>query len=171
MAGARLQSCRPDEGRHEARTVLSDHGDRREFVAAANASWFGLAREHGLFGPEGEFLLGVPRADRPAEWCRVRLLDEWDLMGAGADAGLFGSAAEGPCFLASSPDGRVVTQTRAHPWGVLSVALARPWRAPTVRRYMEWVVELAFDPDIYDPDDWQPAAALAWERYLRHHTG
>ncbi|MFC4117079.1 hypothetical protein [Nonomuraea zeae] len=46
-------------------------------VEQADAGWFALAAEHGLFGPDREFLLGVPVPDlwRVPSICRYMEAD------------------------------------------------------------------------------------------------
>src|SRR3954469_21026919 len=90
-----VTSRSPDEGRRD-RTVGLNTPDR---VALANADWFALASEFGLFSADRQFLLSLEIADddkladgEPGErvWGLVELHDDWDVMGAGAAAHILG---------------------------------------------------------------------------------
>ncbi|MDT0345854.1 hypothetical protein [Streptomyces litchfieldiae] len=161
-----LVACRPDEGRRDGWVDEENPG----LVDAANEGWFALAREHGLFDPtEREFLLGVPTTEEDAEWRRAKLLDTWDLFGAGAATGLLGSAAGRPEFVMSSLDGRAVMQGTTYHHGVTSIAMSELWRVPTVRAHMERIVAQVAQPNRRDGAAWYPATAQAWRRYVRQH--
>lgn len=80
-------SCGPETGRRDA---YFDYADPN-LIEHANRGWYELAASAGLFGTDHEFLLALPahrysaRAasrHRRSVWCRVRLLDDWDVMGA-----------------------------------------------------------------------------------------
>ncbi|MFE3787084.1 hypothetical protein [Streptomyces goshikiensis] len=109
-----VTSRHPDEGRRD-RTVGLDDPDR---VAKANADWYELATEFGLFSEERRFLLSLPvpvaseGADEPPEavWGLVELLDAWDIMGKGGEVGITGWAYGCPAFVMSAVDGSVFVQ-------------------------------------------------------------
>ncbi|QLE73092.1 hypothetical protein FGW37_17160 [Streptomyces rectiverticillatus] len=129
-------------------------------MEAANAGWFALACEHGVFGPEREFLLALPSGEDGTEWRRVRLLDAWDLMGEGSACGE---------FLMSSLDGRVAMRGTTYQRGVSSIVVPEPWRAPTIRTYMDRISERVTRGEL-DGDRYR-TLAHAWRQYVRHHTG
>ncbi|WP_406529723.1 hypothetical protein [Streptomyces sp. I8-5] len=72
-----------------------------------NKAWYDLATSSGLIDGNREFLLMLPRGTRTAAedrrrrtmhvWHRVRLLERWDIMGAGA-ATFLGIRAGHPGF-------------------------------------------------------------------------
>jgi hypothetical protein len=74
---------------------LVDYKDP-QLVERLNKGWYDLAMSTGLLDENREFLLMLPRATWTAAedrrrrtmhvWHRVRLLDRWDIMGAGAAA-------------------------------------------------------------------------------------
>ncbi|MFI6232051.1 hypothetical protein ACIBD9_00650 [Micromonospora sp. NPDC050784] len=108
-----VTSRQPNEGRCD-RTVSLDDPDR---VAKANADWYELSSEHGLFSKERRFLvsLELPLSDAVDEvgeliWGEVELADEWDVMGLGAASGVLGWARGCPGFAMSSLDGSVFLQ-------------------------------------------------------------
>ncbi|MFG3529927.1 hypothetical protein ACGF8B_24700 [Streptomyces sp. NPDC047917] len=77
------------------------------FVRRLNRAWYELAMSSGLIDENREFLLMLPRGTRTAAedrrrrtmrvWHRVRLLERWDIMGAGA-ATFLGVRAGHPGF-------------------------------------------------------------------------
>ncbi|MGW7308490.1 hypothetical protein ACWGI1_23295 [Streptomyces sp. NPDC054835] len=79
-----------------------------DFITKANASWFELCRERGLFGDDQDFLVTVPLYEGGNDlwWARVRLAESWDLVGAGSVASL-GSGFGEPEFTALSVTGDV----------------------------------------------------------------
>ncbi|MBY8845583.1 hypothetical protein [Streptomyces sp. SP2-10] len=129
-------SCGPGDGR---RDIVLDASDAN-VVGNANSSWFDLASESGLFsGPNREFLLGVDLADNDSasilRWAKVELMEDWDIMGGGADGGMLGSGAGKPEFVMMSTSGEVVL--RGTTWedaiGVLAVPM--PDRVKLIRDY------------------------------------
>ncbi|HEX5114836.1 MAG TPA: hypothetical protein VFW65_06535 [Pseudonocardiaceae bacterium] len=163
-----LVSCRSEDGRTDAWVDGWVHEENPDLVERANAGWFGLATEHGLFGTDREFLLGVPDDDggRVLGWRRVRLRGEWDLVGAGAE--LLGSGAGRPEMTMSSLDGTVVMRISTYQSGVSSIVIAQPWRAPRLRGFMERLVELAARPD--QAGVAERSAADEWVRYVALHS-
>lgn len=135
--------------------------------------WFELAGGSGLFGSDREFLLGVParldaEGDEVFEWRRVRLLPEWDLVGAGAR--VLGSGPGRPEYRMASLDGRSVMQISTYQAGVSSIALWEPWRAITISTHMQRIVELAELEKRADVPDRYRTGSDAWLRYLQHHV-
>ncbi|MEV7783288.1 hypothetical protein [Kitasatospora sp. NPDC088351] len=132
-------SAGPEHGRfdsHEHEVADLDASDMAEKV---NASWHRMATQYGLFDGNREFLLAVGRArlgkDPDEEpytvWLRVRLLDQWDLVGSEADllrsgfATLF-TARFVPEFTAASLDGRMMMNTTVWGNGTISTIVIRP---------------------------------------------
>ncbi|MBL7498752.1 hypothetical protein I6A84_04410 [Frankia sp. CNm7] len=119
FAAGMVTSCHPDEGRRD-RTVRLDDPD---LVSKANADWYALATEFGLFSAERQFLLGISvpigsgggktvshDEEVEAVWGLVELLDDWDIMGKGAAAGITGGPYGRPAFVMSAVDGSVFVQ-------------------------------------------------------------
>ncbi|GGY69758.1 hypothetical protein [Streptomyces omiyaensis] len=136
LAGT-VTSRRTDEGRRD-RTAPLDAPDR---VARANAGWFELATETGLFSDDRRFLLAVnvPRpgavddTDVEAVWSLVELLEDWDIMGAGCEAGITGSRHGFPAFVMSALDGSVFVQGTVWQDGIGTAVLPAPHRVESLR--------------------------------------
>ncbi|WP_229400403.1 hypothetical protein [Micromonospora okii] len=137
-----VTSCHPREGRRD-RTVGIDDPDR---VSKANAGWYALATELKLFSAERLFLVSLDlsidlAADRgsvdedPAEmvWGLVELLDEWDIMGAGAASRILGWGFGCPGFAMSAVDGSVFVQGTVWQDSIGSSALPCPSQVPSLR--------------------------------------
>lgn len=171
-----LATCAPEDGRRDAWVDGWVDEETPGLVEQANAGWFALAAEHGLFGPDREFLLGVPVGDDSgdgydtSQWRRVRLLEEWDLVGAGAETGLLGSRAGRPEFRMCSLDGRVPVQGTTYQSGVTSIVVTELWRAPSICLYMERQVERVQQSNRADVDDRERALVREWLQYLQHHS-
>ncbi|MFJ4126306.1 hypothetical protein OG336_00680 [[Kitasatospora] papulosa] len=109
-----VTSRHPEEGRRD-RTVGLDDPDR---VAKANADWYELGTQFGLFSENRRFLLSLPvpvaseGADEPPEavWGLVELLDAWDVIGRGGEVEITGWAYGCPAFVMSAVDGSVFVQ-------------------------------------------------------------
>ncbi|MFF1542222.1 hypothetical protein [Streptomyces sp. NPDC058291] len=129
-------SCRREDGRRDE-TVARD--DPR-LIEKANEAWFRLAVDHGFFGGDREFLLGVNYADDDSapilRWARVRLSQEWDIMGAGAASGVLGSAAGFPEFAMLSLDGDVILRGTTWQRSVGSLVVPHPHRVKIIRDYV-----------------------------------
>jgi hypothetical protein len=129
-------SCRREDGRRDE-TVRRD--DPR-LIEKANDGWFRLALDYGFLGDDREFLLGVNRADDNSEpilrWARVRLLQEWDIMGSGAATGVLGSAAGFPEFAMLSLDGNVILRGTTWQESVGSLVVPHPHRVKIIRDYV-----------------------------------
>ncbi|MGW7606102.1 hypothetical protein ACWGKW_02230 [Streptomyces sp. NPDC054766] len=129
-------SCRREDGRRDE-TV--DRGDPR-LIEKANDGWFRLVLDYGFLGDDQEFLLGVNYADDGSvpilRWARVRLLEEWDIMGAGAASGVLGSAAGLPEFAMLSLDGNVVLRGTTWQKSIGSLAVPNPHRVNIIRDYV-----------------------------------
>ncbi|MFD8997893.1 hypothetical protein [Streptomyces abikoensis] len=162
-----LAACGPGDGRKDAWVDGWVDEDVPGLEEEANKGWFALAVEQGLFGPEREFLVHVPFDGDSSGWVRVRLLDEWDIMGAGAASGLLGSGSGYPEFVMASLDGRVGMRGTTYQSGVSSIVVPEPWRAPTVYTYMNRLTERATQPDTLDEYDREQVQA--WLEYVQHH--
>lgn len=99
---AQAASCTPSDHRTD---IIFDLNDP-QLIQQANASWYQLSSEAGLFSEgNGLFLLGLPLEEEGASaWVPVRLGESWDIVGKGA-ATLLGSGPGRPEFIALS--GRV----------------------------------------------------------------
>jgi hypothetical protein len=130
-------SCRREDGRRDE-TVRRDDP---QLIEKANDGWFRLARDHGFLGEDREFLLGVNHADDESvpilRWARVRLLQEWDIMGAGAATGILGSAAGLPEFAMLSLDGNVILRGTVWQESIGSLLVPDPHRVKIIRDYVE----------------------------------
>ncbi|MEH0581602.1 MULTISPECIES: hypothetical protein [Streptomyces] len=130
-------SCRREDGRRDE-TVRRDDP---QLIEKANDGWFRLARDHGFLGEDREFLLGVNHADDESvpilRWARVRLLQEWDIMGAGAATGILGSAAGFPEFAMLSLDGNVILRGTVWQETIGSLLVPDPHRVKIIRDYVE----------------------------------
>ncbi|MFJ9607834.1 hypothetical protein ACIRS1_15990 [Kitasatospora sp. NPDC101176] len=132
-------SARPEHGRFDSHQDEVADLDASDMADKVNASWLRMATEYGLFDGNREFLLAVSRADLgedPDEepytvWLRVRLLDDWDLVGSEVDllrsgfATLF-TARFVPEFTAASLDGRMMMNTTVWGNGTISTIVIRP---------------------------------------------
>ncbi|MFI1992970.1 hypothetical protein [Actinoplanes sp. NPDC020271] len=124
------------DGRDDAVILFGDP----DLVANANAAWWRLAEGGGLFGDDRDFLVSVGPEDgevpaRP-HWARVRLMDEWDVIGAGTDHGVLGGPPGRPGFVMMSLDERLLIG--ATTWdGFLSImTLPDPGTTAPIRRGM-----------------------------------
>ncbi|WP_418955483.1 hypothetical protein [Streptomyces tritici] len=134
---------------------LVDYRDPR-FVERLNAAWYDLATSSGLIDENGEFLLMLPRGTWTAEedrrrrtmhvWRRVRLLDRWDLMGAGA-ASFLGVRSGHPGFAALALDNSVWLLTDTYETGAAVYAVRDPATSPDVLHTLESVAKENFYKD------------------------
>jgi hypothetical protein len=99
--------------------------DREDNAAEIDAQWHRLAVEHGIIGPDGEFLVAVD-----GDWKRVRLADEWDLAGSLAEH------PGRPEFLTLSVDGDALlgVTTKEHEVRLIAVGGVRERREAEARR-------------------------------------
>ncbi|MEV6104285.1 hypothetical protein AB0M28_06150 [Streptomyces sp. NPDC051940] len=132
-------SAKPEHGRFDSRPEEIADPSAPDFAEKVNAGWYRMAAEYGLLDERREFLLCVGRARlgedpdiEPYEvWFRVRLLDEWDLVGSEADllrsgfANLFTDRFV-PEFTMASLDGRMMLNTTVWGDGTVSTIVIRP---------------------------------------------
>ncbi|MCT9005386.1 hypothetical protein [Streptomyces rhizosphaerihabitans] len=132
-----VTSCSPDEGRRDRTAALDDPA----LVPKANAGWFELATEFGLFSVDRQFLIyvGLPHPDAVDDtdvegvWGLVELLDDWDIMGAGCAAGVTGSRRGRPAFVMSALDGSVFVQGTVWQDSIGTAVLPNPHRVQSLR--------------------------------------
>ncbi|MFK0200364.1 hypothetical protein [Streptomyces lavendulae] len=116
-------------------------------VERLNEGWYDLALSSGLLDENREFLLMLPRGTwtaaedrRPGRgmhvWHRVRLLDRWDVMGAGA-ASFLGVRSGHPGFAMLALDNGVWLLADTYESGVGVYAVRDPARSPGVLRELE----------------------------------
>lgn len=154
--------------------------DAPSLIERANQGWYELATSFRLFGADREFLLALPahlhsaRAasrHRKSVWRRVRLLDDWDVMGAGCAVSrgmnehgypehLLGSGAGRPEFAMLSLDSTVAVIGTTWQNGISSLAVPNPSDTEPVRNTIGWAATSEWDSRS------DRAEALAW---LRHH--
>lgn len=128
---------------------LVEYEDPR-FVERLNKAWYDLATSSGLIDENREFLLMLPRGTWTAEedrrrrtmhvWHRVRLLERWDIMGAGA-ATFLGVRARHPGFAMLALDSSVWLLADTYETGAAVYAVRDPAHSPGVLRALEWELE------------------------------
>ncbi len=134
-----LASCAPSE-----RTVRTVPLDVPEFEDKFNAMWASFAEDSGLFGGGGEFLLiDRGRDGEYARWVEVRLMESWDIAGAGIAAGVTGFQPGYPEFGMSSPDGRTIMCGTSWSTSAGCIVMHDPFRSEALRshvggRYLEF---------------------------------
>ncbi|MCX2182768.1 hypothetical protein KV205_19890 [Streptomyces sp. SKN60] len=125
---------------------LVEYGDP-QLVERLNEGWYDLAMSAGLLDENREFLVMLPRGTWTAAvdrrlrhrvhvWHRVRLLDRWDIMGAGA-ATFLGIRAGHPGFAMLALDNSVWLLADTYESGVGVYAVRDPARSPGVLRDLE----------------------------------
>ncbi|MEV5687622.1 hypothetical protein AB0L68_31260 [Streptomyces sp. NPDC052164] len=176
-------SCGDGTGRRDAYVDFDDPF----LIERANQGWYDLATSFRLFGADREFLLALPahrhsaRAacrHRQSVWRRVRLPDDWDVMGAACAIGrgtsehgypehLLGSGAGRPEFAMLSLDSTVALIGTTWQSGISSLAVPDPSDTEPVRNMIDWVATREWDPR----EEWfmgaprsDRAEALAWLR-------
>lgn len=128
---------------------LVDYDDPR-FVERLNKVWYELATSSGLIDENREFLLMLPRKARTASehrrkrtthvWHRVRLLERWDVMGAGA-ASFLGTRSGHPGFAMLALDNSVWLLADTYESGAAVYAVRDPVGSPGVHRELERELE------------------------------
>ncbi|WP_174533395.1 hypothetical protein [Micromonospora chalcea] len=131
-----LSACSAEDGREEVYFMFDDSS----LIEGANAAWWDLAYTGRLFDDEGCFLVSVGPADeepsaRP-HWARVRLRDEWDVIGKGVDGGVLGGPPGRPGFVMMALDERVVVGATTWDGFISVMRLANPATAGPVRQAM-----------------------------------
>ncbi|MFD7904061.1 hypothetical protein ACFV4G_17650 [Kitasatospora sp. NPDC059747] len=165
-----------DPGPQDLGLVYVDR-DEPDLVARANQGWYELALSCGLFGADREFLLALPvhrfsaRAasrHRRKQWRRVRLLERWDLMGAGCSVTvgthelghpqrLLGFGPGLPGFAMLSLDGSVTVLGTTEQSGIAFHAVSDPGKTESVRGRLQAAANRAWDPR----EEWSMGAVRA----------
>ncbi|WP_331738129.1 hypothetical protein [Streptomyces sp. NBC_01276] len=143
-------------------------------VQRLNDGWYELAVSAGLLDENREFLIMLPRGTwtaaedrtlrhRMPVWHRVRLLDRWDVMGAGA-ASFLGIGAGRPGFAMLALDNGVWLMADTYESGVGVYAVRDPAGSPGVLRGLEWLAA----EDVYRDPEFRREVA-AWLEQRRQH--
>ncbi|MFI1712675.1 hypothetical protein [Streptomyces litmocidini] len=173
LAVGQTVSCGQETGRRDAYFDFNEP----DLIGRANRGWYELATSFGLFDADREFLLALParrynpRVDlrQPYVWRRVRLLDDWDVMGAacgirrgrsmlGFDECALGSRAGRPEFAMLSLDSMVSVVGTTWQGGISSLAVPNPGDTEPVRRLIDYAASRAEDIPEHRLD------AIAWLR-------
>ncbi|MFI6033092.1 hypothetical protein ACIBBD_02695 [Streptomyces sp. NPDC051315] len=110
--------------------------DDPELHRKANADWYRLAVEEGLFRAEDpRFFLATG-----SSWVCVELRPDWDVMGEGA-AGPLGSAPCRPEFRMLSLDGNVLLGATTGQSSIDTVVVKEPHRSHVLRKFAAGVAE------------------------------
>ncbi|MFJ9741247.1 hypothetical protein [Streptomyces sp. NPDC101166] len=127
--------------------------DDPELHRRANADWYRLAVEEGLFRAEDpRFFLAAGPA-----WVCVELRPDWDVMGQGA-AGPLGSAPFRPEFRMLSLDGDVLLGATTGQSSIDTIVVKEPHWSEELRKFAEGVAES--DSGFHGPQE--KAAARRW---------
>ncbi|GKQ37235.1 hypothetical protein [Streptomyces sp. A012304] len=124
----------------------------------ANADWYRLSVERGLFRPED------PRFHLASDiepWICVELRGPWDIMGEGA-AGPLGSAFCRPEFRMLSLDGNVLVGGTTSQFSIGTVVVTEPHRAKELRDFAEHAAESEYAV-------WSARDKAAARRWLELH--
>ncbi|MEU4216597.1 hypothetical protein [Actinoplanes sp. NPDC026623] len=131
-----LFACSHEDGREDAVFVFDDPA----LVESANAAWWTLAKTGGLLTGVSEFLVSVGPVDAeiPARphWARVRLMKDWNVIGAGTDHGVLGGPPGRPGFVMMSLDERVIVGATTGDGFISVVRVSDPAGAAPIRRAM-----------------------------------
>jgi hypothetical protein len=135
-----VSSCGTEDGAW-GETVGLDHRRLRE---EANSLWHRMALRGGLFG-EGDprFLIAVNLSSGESPrwwWAQVQLLDEWDMVDAGAASGVLGHGPFRPSFVMLSLDGCVILRCDLGQASIDFSMVRESHHAPTLLRHGEWMV-------------------------------
>ncbi|MEU3782496.1 hypothetical protein [Streptomyces sp900129855] len=153
LVTGQLMSVPREERRGEAWADIDDP----ELHRKANADWYRLAVEEGLFRSEdARFFLAAG-----SSWVCVELRPEWDVMGEGA-AGPLGSAHCRPEFTMLSLDGSVLLGATTSQFSIGTVVVKEPHRSQVLRKFAGWVVQS-------DSSLCGPQAKAAARRWLDDH--
>jgi hypothetical protein len=148
-------------GRHGSSVEFTD----RDLAEKANAGWYRVAHEAGLFDEDDpRFLLGVllERDDPVARWAMVRLTTPWDVMGAGGESGMLGPAWCRPAFTMLSLNGDVIVRGDTTSTAVYTVGIRTPVHQA---RFMEFARSVGGEAYFRSAPELR-AAVAAWLRTL-----
>ncbi|MEV6747544.1 hypothetical protein ACUN29_00195 [Streptomyces sp. WC2508] len=142
-----------------------------------NKAWYDLATSSGLIDGNREFLLMLPRGTRTAAedrrrrtmhvWHRVRLLERWDIMGAGA-ATFLGIRAGHPGFTMLALDNSVWLLADTYEAGAAVYAVRDPAGSPGVLRELKRVLERLATKD--EDREFRREVSLWLESRQQHRT-
>ena len=156
--------------------------DAPRLVEQANQQWHELAISIGLFDENREFLLALPSAPLSPQqlrrrmiagppvhfaWRRVRLLERWDIMGAGA-VGHLGIHSGHPGFFLLSVDGAAVVVGTTWEAGIGAIAVPDPAARKSTRDYLDWATSRE---DRSGQRSWERSEALAYLRQVKQSGG
>ncbi|MFJ8832958.1 hypothetical protein [Micromonospora aurantiaca] len=131
-----LSACTEEEGREDVEFMFDDSS----LIEGANAAWWNFANTGRLFDEEGRFLVSVGPVDgEPSagpHWARVRLRDEWDVIGKGVDWGVLGGPPGRPGFVMMALDERVIIGATTWTGFISVMRLANPMEAGPIRQAM-----------------------------------
>jgi hypothetical protein len=131
-----LAACLPEDGRVDRTFDL----DEPDVVPKANEAWWELAVEYGLLDADRAFLVSVGPVDEvdPARphWARVRLEQQWNVVGAGIDNGVLGGPPGRPGFVMLSLDEGVLIGGTTWQDSIGIIALPNPAAASAIRKFM-----------------------------------
>lgn len=130
-------NCEPGE----VAEILTLDRDGPGYVDKANYGWYQVACRHGLIDGNGEFLVAVNATDPlgcvDTRWAMVRLLPEWDVVGAGCASGVLGTDRGSPDFAMMPLDGRVVVRGVTTASGLGFLVVPEPHRVGVIRGFVE----------------------------------
>ncbi|HEX6686814.1 MAG TPA: hypothetical protein VF062_28875 [Candidatus Limnocylindrales bacterium] len=144
----------------EVRQVAMLSMDLPDLPARANEAWMRLSREGKLFAEDDrQFHVGLDTGEvadaQTWRWVRVKLMDEWDIMGAGA-AGPLGNGSCRPGFVMLSLDGKVIVRGDTWEGQIGCVLVTDPCRAEPFRQHGARTAEWRTTPP------WEKAAIRRW---------
>ncbi|MFI1192971.1 hypothetical protein ACH4T9_06870 [Micromonospora sp. NPDC020750] len=156
-----VASCRPNEGRRDRIVALADPDQ----VSKANADWYSLSEESGLFA-DRRFLVSLEVPLMAPEggdeevgelvWGLVELAEEWDVMGVGAASGVLGWGFGCPGFAMSSVSGSVFVQGTVWQDSIGIAVLPSPFQIPSLREVVRRNVGKSYRTTAENED------AMAW---------
>lgn len=112
----------------EGRIAASIDIDDPDVCEKANADWYRLSVEGGLFkDADRRFLLALhSEADDLFGWVHAELTSRWDIMGGAAASGLLGNRYCRPEFVMLSRDGRVICRGTTWQYAIGTILVKDP---------------------------------------------
>jgi hypothetical protein len=103
-----ITSCGKEDGGRDITVGLDDP----DLIRKTNSAWLWIAEETGLLAESRQFFVGIDKAPEgeAAElfWWKVRLAEDWDLVGIGSATRVLGSGYGRPGFVMLSSDGEII---------------------------------------------------------------
>lgn len=131
-----LTACLSEDGRVDRLFDLDEAG----LIEKANRAWWELVVEYGLLDQDRSFLVSVGPVDHeiPARphWARVRLENDWDIVGGGTENGVLGGPSGQPGFVMMSLDESVLIGGATWQDSISIIALPNPLAASAIRKFM-----------------------------------